>query len=189
MSQLTTPHSDEPHGALESIADHLARRRSRRRPVVGVPLTAMIDIVFLLLLYFLLSIQPREREEIFAMQLDIDAEERAETPADPDPFALTDPPLVIVVESIGPGGSDCTVALQPFLSAAQGPPPRNLPELAAYLADQRVSPDGSRGLYRADQEVVIRASDGATRWEHMVGVFNAARRAGLANISFEEPTS
>ena len=56
------------------------------RPRLRLNLTAMIDVVFLLLMYFLLIAEFRPREETFDMQLPA----RTTEAAAPDPFALHD---------------------------------------------------------------------------------------------------
>lgn len=187
-----TAHSGTLAGAslgAESIADRLMRRRRRRPAFVGVPLTAMIDIVFLLLLYFLLSMQSRPREAIFALDLQIDQDESStEETVDTDPFALQEPPMVIVVGSTGVGRDACTLDVRPIIASA-GPPPRSIAELRPYLRSLRASDDGSTGLFRDSQTVIIQSSDATTRWEHVMGVYSAARQAGLTQITFEEPTS
>ncbi|MCH2149151.1 MAG: biopolymer transporter ExbD, partial [Phycisphaerales bacterium] len=64
------------------------RRRDRSAPSIGLNLTSMIDVVFLLLVYFLVATDFKQSEEIYRLDLP----ERREGMA-LDPFELDDEPL------------------------------------------------------------------------------------------------
>ena len=77
------------------------RRRVREAPAIGLNLTSMIDVVFLLLIYFMVATDFKQAEEVYRLDLP----ERIEGMSI-DPFQLDDEPLRIMVRSTGPGDED-----------------------------------------------------------------------------------
>jgi hypothetical protein len=89
------PSSSEsgPGGATPAHAARTRRRRQQAR--IGLNLTSMIDVVFLLLVYFMAATEFKLGEEIYRLDLP-----RRGAPA--DPFVLPRDPLHIVLASTGP---------------------------------------------------------------------------------------
>ena len=73
-----------------------ARRRRRAATQIGLNLTSMIDVVFLLLVYFMVATDFKKAEEVYRLDLP----ERVEG-VSADPFELDDEPLRIIVRSSG----------------------------------------------------------------------------------------
>lgn len=148
------------------------RRRWRRAPTLAVALAPMIDVVFLLLLYFLLSAEFRQSERFVPVEL---AAERGES-APGDPLALPRRPVVIAIRSTGSGENEYE------LSA----PTSALGEVATF-ADLREALARSRGeIFADDQRFLVRAGDDA-RWEHTLRAIEAVRLAGFAQVTLAEP--
>jgi biopolymer transport protein ExbD len=142
---------------------------------MGVNLTPMIDVVFQLLIYFLLATNFALGEQVFRLDLP----DRSGTSDNVDPFELIDEPLRIRVDSTGPDGNSMSISLEgPF------PQPGNLEELEQFLEGSRTG--GGSGIFLEDHPVDIVPTP-TTRWEHVVDVFNAVVRAGYTKVQFASP--
>jgi biopolymer transport protein ExbD len=153
------------------------RRRDRSAPSIGLNLTSMIDVVFLLLVYFLVATDFKQSEEIYRLDLP----ERREGMA-LDPFELDDEPLRILVRGFGTADEDYRLEIE----GARGTV-RDFDSLYEFLAARRI--DGMGGGLFADDHPVLVVPSSATSWSFAVGAFNAAVRAGYVNITFEESAS
>jgi hypothetical protein len=153
------------------------RRRDRSAPSIGLNLTSMIDVVFLLLVYFLVATDFKQSEEIYRLDLP----ERREGVA-LDPFELDDEPLRILVRASGVAGDDYRLRIE----GARGEV-GDFESLYEFLAGRRIDGMGG-GLFAEDHPVLVVPSPD-TSWAFAVGAFNAAVRAGYINITFEEGAS
>lgn len=151
-----------------------ARRRDFRRPRIGLNLTAMIDVVFLLLIYFMVATEFKAGEEIY--RLDLPPEASARQPA--DPFELDEEPLRIRVASVGRLADAVRIEIDgPY------PRPESFAALETFLRDRRIGPGAALGLFAGDHPIIIEPATTA-RWEHAVSVFNAVARAEYVNVTF-----
>lgn len=149
----------------------------RRRGLIGrhgvtLMMAPMIDIVFLLLMYFLLVGEFLPPEGLF--ELDLPRPLEHEQPA--SALALPQPPVRIEIRSVGDTPQAYTIAMT-------GPLPR---ELSSYDQLFRALV-ASKGLLLASDQAFIIAPAADTRWEHTLGVFNAILRAGFERIRFAPP--
>ena len=153
------------------------RRRVRESPAIGLNLTSMIDVVFLLLIYFMVATDFKQAEEVYRLDLP----ERIEGMS-VDPFQLDDEPLRIMVRSTGPGDEEYRIHIDgPWGEVT------DFEGLYEFLDSRRLDGMGG-GLFAEDHPlIVIPGAD--TRWSDAVGAFNAAVRAGYLNITFEEISS
>lgn len=148
----------------------------------------MIDVVFQILVFFLFAGRLAGRELIFRVDLPsgavapVAAPAAAEDPADPgaagDPFALDREPLRVLVTTTGAEPEDYRLEVVGLAES-----PRTFEELRSALRRQLVDPASGHGLFLADHPVILEPSP-ATTWEHSVGAFNAAVRAGCVNVVF-----
>ncbi len=155
---------------------HSRAPRSRRRTFaraarLTLSVTAMIDVVFLLLVYFMLVAQFRPRER--AMPTDAAPQEIAEQT---DPFSLPVTPIRIAVHSV----SDSPNA---YALASDSPYVQGFGTFAA-LTQGLTSLRGS--LIDLDQRFIVVPEPGS-RWEHALGAMNAIRQAGFTSVSFDKP--
>ena len=149
-------------------------RPSRRRPArLGFNLTSMIDVVFLLLVYFMAATEFKLGEEIYRLDLP----ERSN-----DPFELPRDPLRVTVTSIG--DENYVLKLQGAETARSQP--ATFQELFEILAGSRRSDRAAGGLFEADHPMIVEPT-GGTSWEHAIGAFNAVARARYTNITFAAP--
>jgi biopolymer transport protein ExbD len=158
---------EEKHGRRRST-----RRHGIRRASIALNFTAMIDVVFLLLLYFMLTADFARQEDAFALDLPGPGQsERVD-----DPFALPEQPVLVRVRSLGDGEREYTLATDSPLLGEAGTYDRLTLELERALG----------GLLAPDHEMVIAPEEG-TRWEHTLGAYNAVTRAGFERVRFARP--
>ncbi len=157
----------------EALIDYEARRKRARRPalpMMGLNIAAMIDVVFLLLMYFMLITEFRQPEG--AMPLNLARQGVAETA---DPFALPEAPITIVVESLGRGRTEARwSADSPLIGAGVG-----FDSLMHAVGAQR------GGALAPSQRFDIRPAEGC-RWEHAVAMVNALRMARYEQVRLQE---
>lgn len=184
MTEADTPSSSERGDRTSPLVfepeDHLPKPRRREprgvaRPRMGLNLAAMIDVVFLLLIFFMIATRFKLGEEIYRLDLP----DRGEALA-ADPFQLDEEPLRILISTLGRDAEAYRIELD-------GPyeRPRTFGELHQFLLDRQIWPGHPTGLFSPDHPIIVQPT-ATTRWEHAIGVFNAAVRARYTNISFAE---
>ncbi len=166
------PHA-APHKPTEIAPIAHRSKRSRQREkhaTLGLNLTAMIDVVFLLLLYFLLATSFALNEEAFELELPDPLAGQAA-----DPFEVPDPPVTILVTSFGDGRFEYRLTSDhPALAGLTG-----YDDL--FRAARRGRFDQGGYLFSPQQVFIVR-SQPRTRWEHTVGAFNALVRAEFERV-------
>jgi biopolymer transport protein ExbD len=159
----------------EYIAPATSRaRRRRERASIGLNLTAMIDVTFLLLVYFMVATEFKLGEEIYRLDLP----ERGAASVQVDPFDLDEEPLRIRVES----------TFADYRLAVEGPyrQPGSFSELHDFLVARRITDTAPGGLFAPDHPIIIEPS-ATTTWQHTLDVFNAAARARYTNVTLAAP--
>jgi len=174
---------------LKAHSPRRARRREARlsRPIMALAMTPMIDVVFQLLVYFLVTTNFASHEEFFRLDLPrvesatAENEPSAElaSPPDADPFALDREPIRVLVTSTGAESNDYRLEIVGPL-----PQPESFEALRRVLRDRLVDPQTGAGIYQSNHPVMLEPSP-ATTWEHSVEAFNAAVRAGYTNVIFQ----
>ncbi len=176
----SAPSQSQPSFASgETLIKHtrLRQRRGRDRPRIGLNLVAMIDVVFLLLLYFMTVTDFKLGEEIYRLDLP----QRQPSAQLLDPFDLDEEPLRITVGSSHIGVDGYSIELS-------GPyrPPATFEDLFLFLDERRISVHAPGGLFAADHPIIVEPTR-TTRWEHAMQAFNAAARARYTNLTFAKP--
>lgn len=159
--------------------------RRRRRSVVGTVLrgsmTPMIDVTFLLLVFFLSTTRWAREERVIAMDLarreavSDAAPGAAPTPPPPpqDPFVLRDEALRLSVRA--DGSVDAGTPMNRRLA---------LPDLRTALAAECRGAAHPTGMFEPSFPIVIAPADDAP-WEVAVSALDAATAAGFRNVGFE----
>ena len=148
--------------------------RGRRPPArLGLNLTSMIDVVFLLLVYFMAATEFKLGEEIYRLDLP----QRGN-----DPFELPRDPLRVAVTSIG----DESYVIRLLGAETDTVQPTTFQELFEFLDGNRRSDRAAGGVFEADHPIIVEPT-GGTSWDHAIGAFNAATRARYTNITFAAP--
>jgi biopolymer transport protein ExbD len=128
----------------------------------------MIDLTFLLLIFFLVTTTFERAEGVLASELP----EVGAVPAVPLPIS----PIVIRLAQPGPGHEDFTIGIDRF---------ENVPDSFDAL------PDYLRLIHRQPgfdkQTPVVIVAERNVRWDHVVSCWNAALRAGCERIAFGKP--
>jgi len=146
---------------------------------MNLNLVAMIDVVFLLLMYFLLATNFSIGEEMFAITMPAPLGQTRER----DPFDLPDQPVVIRVESIGPDRAQYRITLDLVETS-----PASFDELFRVLNQWRVTPGNSEGILFPDTPILIQPGTNC-RWDHAINTLNACLRAQYTKVQFIEPES
>lgn len=161
-----------------------ARRRRERMGTRGmsVNMTPMIDVTFLLLVFFIATTRFSGNESVLRMDLGRRTAQAAAAatapPAAPpapkaDPFAYADDALRLDVQPDG------TITAGSPLGRTFTPA-----ELRAALAAQRRTAEHPAGMFETAFPIVIAPARGAS-WEAAVEALNAAVGAGFTRVSFE----
>jgi len=156
----------------------LPPRRGRRRARVTVNLTSLIDVTFLLLIYFMVATSMTGAEEVYRMDLP-----DREGVGSQDPFKLDDEPLRISVTSTGIGPDMYRLRIDgPY------PQPANFDELYRFLSSKQVNETNiaAGAMFEPNHPIIIQPSR-STRWDHAMEAFNTAARARYTNVTFAKP--
>jgi biopolymer transport protein ExbD len=161
----------------EDMPVPVPKRRPTGHARLSLNLTSMIDVVFLLLIYFMVATEFRQGEEIFRMDLP----DREAALRQRDPFDLDEEPLRVMVSSTGMTREACRLMIDgPY------PQPAGFAELHDFLRRRQVNPHTTGGLFEPDHPIVVTPT-GTTRWEHAIEAFNAAVSAGYHNVTLARP--
>ncbi len=169
-----TPHvasqdNGRPAPTGESEVVHFRPRRKRvprEKSALALNITPMIDMTFLLLIFFVVTTTFDRPEGVLASKL-------PQTSAASVPLPLS--PIVVRVHpaAADPAGYDLQID---NISVE----PADFLELAALLQEIQHRPG-----FDADTPVVIMAS-GGVRWDHVVNCWNAAVHVDYKNVLFGE---
>ncbi|MEO0965333.1 MAG: biopolymer transporter ExbD [Planctomycetota bacterium] len=162
--------------ADEAIKAYRKQPRHSRKPDKGgmnLNLTSMIDVIFLLLVYFVVTASFAENEGVLTARLPQKEGQTQQTKDTPPPTQ----PLRIILRSTGQAGVDISV---PGASRVG-----TFSELQATLDRLMLDPErGKRdGIFEPDHPVLIQP-DGQVRWDYVVNAFNAAIAARFSNVRF-----
>lgn len=151
----------------EKVVHHVSTRKKRKKGVGGedmqLQMTSMIDVVFLLLIYFIITATfTIDEGTLLATMPGNSAQDRPEDDLDP--------PTNIDLTSADDGVT--------YSIVVNGQRIDNATALAGYM-EGRVQ----GGQMKADDIVQIKPQ-GVVRWQHVVNVFNACVSAKLENVGF-----
>jgi biopolymer transport protein ExbD len=179
MGVENSPNSSE--RASPRTPRNRAHRREMRdahgRARLALSITPMIDVVFQLLIYFLLTAGIVGNERLLRAEAPAQSPERA---AAADPFALELEPLVIrLVRERGA----TRIALSSGLAT-----PDDVAQLERTLRDAMLTPNSPRGLFAPDHPVRL-APARDVPWEDVAAAFRAVIAAGYSSVAFGGETA
>lgn len=153
----------------QQVVHHVSQRKKRRKDKdeMELQLTSMIDVIFQLLIYFVITANFQVDEGTI----------KATMPGQSAPVAPDvppDPPIFIDLLTADDG---VTYTLRVDSKTVQG----GASELYGYLAGQV-----SANKIKLDADIQIRPAANV-RWQHVVNVFNACARADLEKVGFATP--
>ena len=171
----TMPKPDTHGDDLDATIHHQSQRRRRAAtpPQVQLNITPMIDVIFLLLIYFVVTASFAMDEGILTAKLPEGtgpAEALPKTPQRPIKIRLTSlsMPTECRIELVGIGRS-----------------PRHFKELTEQLAALQYNAQNPNGSFKPDNPLIIEP-DGRVRWQHVVNAFNSAVKARYTNVAFAQ---
>jgi biopolymer transport protein ExbD len=141
----------------------MIRRRTRPAESVEMQMTPMIDIVFLLLVFFIVTSRPQEQESDLSLTL-------PGTVAQDQALEIPDEQRVVI-------GADGSVELNELVLGEPGD--QALARLVATLARFRLAAEANR----AGAMVTLAPHDDVAH-QRVMDVLNACAKAGLHNVSF-----
>lgn len=137
-------------------------------------LTSMIDVIFQLLIYFVVTASFTQDEGVLA----------AKMPQREGSSQQDIPPQELVI-SIQAAGTDYVLSIE----GAPNPMVPHFTALKRRLEGMQYAPErGFTGTVKPDDPVKIRP-DAKVRWQHVVNAFNAAVAAKYTDVGFAAPTS
>lgn len=158
----------------QTVEHHSARsRRAKPKPKIQLQLTSMIDVIFQLLIYFVVTASFAVDEGVLTARLPEGTgtvTQQLETnPVKLEVILRTSGPAGVQIEIRGLGSRDT----------------QNFAQLRQLLKSLRHSPQNTSGTFASDSPVIIEPQ-GEVRWQHVVNAFNAAMAAGYENIRFKQ---
>ncbi len=146
-------------------------QRAAQGARLSLAMTPMIDVVFLLLVFFVCTVRYERREEVYQLDLPL----RSTTA---DPLALQESPLQLRIGVRT--GAHCAIELTADGISRTA---ASFDELTTVI--EQLQRRGGGGVFEPSHPVlVVPAAD--CQWQDAVDAFNAAVRAGYANIGFAE---
>ncbi|MEO0474905.1 MAG: biopolymer transporter ExbD [Planctomycetota bacterium] len=151
----------------DQVVHHISQRKKRKKGVGGedmqLQMTSMIDVVFLLLIYFIITANfTIDEGALLATLPGNSAQDR--------PDEDLDPPTNIDLTSADDGVT--------YSIIVNGQRIDNATALGAFMKNRVRT-----GQMKADDIVQIKPQ-GVVRWQHVVNVFNACVSAELENVGF-----
>lgn len=150
-----------------SLAQAVARSRRRHRTgtSITINLAPMIDVTFLLMIFFLVTTTFERAEGLLSSKMPQEG---------PASVALPLTPIVVRLTAAGDAG--VVIRVDQLRSM-----PTGFRELASLLEDLQAKPG-----FDAETPVVI-ASEPDVAWDHVVNAWNAALSAGCKRVAFGQP--
>ena len=172
MSDVS-PTDTEAADVVETIHHKGARSRRDLPPVrMALNLTSMIDVIFLLLIYFVVTAIFTPGEGIITAKL-------PKGTGTADPLDLPPQPINVIITAAGRAGYRLDIE-----GYAAPHDYRQLYEQLVML-QYDVARGLTQGTHKPDDPVLIKPR-GDVRWQHVVNAFNAAVRARYSNIQFAQ---
>lgn len=157
----------------EQVVGHQSPRMKRNLPQAKMQLnlTSMIDVIFQLLIYFVITANFTMDEGVLTARLPQEGNAPQEQTLTPP-----NPPLFITIASAGV--ADYRLQLEGFPET-----PNNFVGLYELLRSLAVA-----GTFDPEKKPIVIKPDAQVRWQHVVNAFNAAIGARYKNVSFATAT-
>lgn len=154
---------------MESNRGNLKGLIRRRKSVIGLRMAPMIDIIFLLLIFFLIAAKWSPKEDFLPLQLATAGPGNA-------PVARPEPLLIQIVQA--DGGCRVQIGSSQTVEIPSQNPEAGLAEMMTKtrqcLLDQK--------RYASDPVEIICAPD--VKWENLARIYNVLVGMGLSDITF-----
>jgi len=148
------------------------QKRGRDQGSKQLNLTSMIDVIFLLLIYFVVTAAFTQGEGVISAKLPQGSGAPAEDLKPPERK------LIVMLNPLA--ASDTRIEIKDLY--AVGDFAELQTRLTSLRHDELSNPNGT---YPTDSPVLIQP-EGSVRWQHVVNAFNAAVASRFTNVSFSE---
>jgi biopolymer transport protein ExbD len=143
-----------------------------RRPVIGLRMAPMIDMIFLLLLFFLVAVRWRPKEDFLPLQLPLaSAGISTQTVIKPEPLII----------QIAQTDTECRVRIGPSYSI--GITEQNPEQGLALMIEKTRQCLLEQKRYASDPVDIVCA--GGVKWENLAKIYNVLYGMGLTDITFQ----
>jgi biopolymer transport protein ExbD len=143
-----------------------------RRPAIGLRIAPMIDMIIILLIFFIVAVRWRQQENFLPLQLPTaNAGTVAQTAVKPEPLSI----------QITPTSAGCRVQIG--ASYAVDIPSQNPEQGLASLMEQTKLCLLEQKRYATDPVEIICA--GKVKWENLTRIYNVLNGMGLTDITFQ----
>ena len=143
-----------------------------RRPAIGLRIAPMIDMIFILLIFFIVAVRWKPQENFLPLQLPTaNAGTVAQTAVKPEPLSI----------QITPTNAGCRVQIG--TSYAVNIPSQNPEQGLASLMEQIKQCLLEQKRYASDPVEIICA--GKVKWENLAKIYNVLYGMGLTDITFQ----
>ncbi|MCE9620482.1 MAG: biopolymer transporter ExbD [Planctomycetes bacterium] len=153
----------------DGFREKRAQRRSKRSITLNV--ISMIDVTFLILVFFVCTTKTLDREEF----LRTDLAQRGAALVTPTALALDEPPLRI--ELLREEGRTRIRVMAPMSQ------PDSFEQLSSLFASKLYSKENPSGLFPSDHPIELAPAKDVP-WDDAVAAFNGLVRAGYQQIHF-----
>lgn len=169
MADLNDIQMPDPDAEAIPVVHHTSQRKKRRKdkPAMELQLTSMIDVIFQLLIYFVITAN---------FMIDEGTIKATMPGQSAPPKEIVKPPVPVYIDLVS-ADDGVTYSILVDQRAISG----GASELYGYLEQQLAS-----SRIEKDSDIQIRPQ-GRVRWQHVVNVFNACSRAELEKVGFATP--
>jgi biopolymer transport protein ExbD len=169
------------------------RFRQEDGPEPNVPVTPMLDMAFQLLAFFVMTYHPSDLEGQMQLALPSSDPAAAKKPADVDPTTAPEKDPLLEIQA------DLTVVIKTQLDgvnngaiSALTVEDRSGPATIRPASDQSLMDALTKYLSKTketvDNKTAVKVqADSKLKWDNVVQVMDACRKAGFDNISFAPP--
>lgn len=156
---------------LGQVNNRMGIFKSPRRPVIGLRMAPMIDMIFLLLIFFLVTVRWRPKEDFLPLQLPVAAAGFAQQAVKPEPLLF----------QISPTDTGCRVQIG--TSYLVDIPAQNPEQGLALLMEKTRQCLLEQKRYASDPVDIVCAAE--VRWENLARIYNVLRGMGLTDITLQ----
>jgi biopolymer transport protein ExbD len=151
----------------------LSRLNARRRSSIGLRIAPLVDMIFLLLIFFLVAAKWRPKEDFLPFQLPV-ASAGTQTIVKPEPL------IIRILATQPSAGLGCQVQIGS--SYTVGIPAQNPEQGLAVLMEKIRQCLLEQKRYASDPVEITCAAD--VKWEYLAKIYNVLVGMGLTDITF-----
>jgi len=145
--------------------------KSTRRPVIGLRMAPMIDMIFLLLIFFLVTVRWRPKEDFLPLQLPVAVAGFDQPAVKPEPLQI----------QISPNDTGCRIQIGSSYAVVLHA--ENVEQGLALLMEKTRQCLLEQKRYPSDPVDIVCAAE--VRWENLARIYNVLHGMGLTDITLQ----